>query len=280
LNFAEPDAPLPPDWPAPGEQSTGPVRQNAELRPDLRVPWGWWDIFLFIGFAMVSSVVLLLLVAHAASAMFHVPLVAMQDGSTLKSGVLIVNQTLWSAVALAYLFAVVRLRTPEPFWRSIGWRSFPIGVSPLRFLSGGAALAIGISIAERFTNQNVDLPIEKLFDSRVSLFLLMSMGVLVAPLVEETIFRGFLFPVIARQFGVPAGILTTGILFGLLHAAQLWGGWGQIALLVCVGIVLTWVRAGTRTVAASYLVHLGYNSLLFFGSVLATGGFKHLPPHG
>jgi uncharacterized protein len=276
LTFAEPNAPLPPDWPAPVE----PVPQTSELRADLRVAWGWWDIFLFIVFAMVSSVVLLLLVAHAASTIFHVPLAGLQDGSTLKSGILIVNQTLWSAVALAYLWMVVRLRTPEPFWRSIGWRSFPSGVSPARFLSGGAVMAIGVGIAEQFVNQKVDLPIEKIFNNRSSILLFMSLGVLIAPLVEETIFRGFLFPVIARQFGVPAGILTTGILFGLLHAAQLWGGWGQIGLLVCVGIVLTWVRAGTRTVAASYLVHLGYNSLLFLLSAGATGGFKHLPPHG
>jgi hypothetical protein len=28
-------------------------------------------------------------------------------------------------------------------------------------------------------------------------------------------------------------------------------------------------------VAASYLVHLGYNSLLFIGFVIATGGLRH-----
>ncbi len=69
------------------------------------------------------------------------------------------------------------------------------------------------------------------------------LGVLVAPLVEETIFRGFLYPVIARRLGIAAGIAITGTLFGLMHAAQLWGGWGQIALLIFVGVVLTWVRA-------------------------------------
>jgi len=275
LNSVDPEAPFPPEWPAPPEQ----IPARAELPPDLRVAWNWWDIFLFMVFAFVSSIVLLLLVAHAAAAIFHVPLSAMQDGSTLKSGILIVNQTLWSALAIGYLFSVVRFRTSEPFWRSIGWRGFPSGVSPSRYVSGGAALAIGISVAGRFVNQSVDLPIEKLFQNRGSVLLLMALGVLVAPLVEETIFRGFLYPVIARQFGVPAGILTTGILFGLLHAAQLWGGWGQIALLVCVGITLTWVRARTGTVAASYLVHLGYNGLLFLGFALATGGLKHLPPH-
>jgi len=57
----------------------------------------------------------------------------------------------------------------------------------------------------------------------------------------------------------------------------LWGGWSQIALLVGVGIVLTWVRARTGTVLASFLVHLGYNGLLFTAFVVATGGLRHFP---
>ena len=275
MNFSEPNAPLPPEWPAPPEPTPAP----SALLADLRVAWHWWDLFLFGIFAVVSSVVLTALVAQAASAIFHVPFRAMQDGSTLKSGVLIVAQTLWSALAIAYLYAVVRFRTREPFWRSIGWRSFPGGIYPLLYLSGGGVLAFGIDIAGSLVSKNVELPIEKLFANRLSVLLLMGLGVLVAPLVEETIFRGFLYPVIARQFGVPVGILITGILFGLLHAAQLWGGWGQIGLLVCVGIVLTWVRARTGTVAASYLVHLGYNGLLFLFLVLETSGLRHFPPH-
>jgi membrane protease YdiL (CAAX protease family) len=105
----------------------------------------------------------------------------------------------------------------------------------------------------------------------------MALGILVAPLVEETIFRGYIYPVVARKFGVTIGVLATGALFGILHAAQLWGGWGQIALLVVVGIVLTYVRARTGTVLASYLFHLGYNTILFVGFYFATGGLRHLP---
>ena len=102
------------------------------------------------------------------------------------------------------------------------------------------------------------------------------LGVLVAPLVEETIFRGFLYPVIARRLGIAAGVLITGMLFGLLHAAQLWGGWGQIVLLIVVGVVLTAVRARTGTVSASYFVHLGYNGLQLLGYlVYVIGSSRH-----
>jgi hypothetical protein len=62
----------------------------------------------------------------------------------------------------------------------------------------------------------------------------------------------------------------------MAHAAQLRGGSGQIALLILVGILLTWVRARTGTVTASYFVHLGYNGLQLLGYVTYTmGGSGH-----
>ncbi len=83
------------------------------------------------------------------------------------------------------------------------------------------------------------------------------MSILLAPLVEETIFRGYIYPVLARSVGVGAGVVITGTLFGLLHAPQLWGGWGQILLLTGVGTIFTHASAISRTVVASLLVPCG-----------------------
>jgi membrane protease YdiL (CAAX protease family) len=58
---------------------------------------------------------------------------------------------------------------------------------------------------------------------------------------------------------------------------QLWGAWGQIALLVMVGIVLTWVRARTGSVLASFLLHVAYNSTLFLGLFIGTHGLNDVP---
>ena len=84
------------------------------------------------------------------------------------------------------------------------------------------------------------------------------------------IFRGYIYPVIARSLGIAASVAVTGTLFGLLHAPQLWGGWTQIGLLVVVGLIFTYVRAATRTVFASYLLHLSYNSFLFIVFLVST----------
>jgi uncharacterized protein len=106
----------------------------------------------------------------------------------------------------------------------------------------------------------------------------MAMAVFVAPLVEETVFRGYLYPLFAKSFGIVPGVLLTGVLFGLMHGAQLGWTWGIVALLIVVGIVFTTVRAYTGTVLASFLLHLGYNSMIAVTTIVSTRGFTQIPP--
>jgi membrane protease YdiL (CAAX protease family) len=103
----------------------------------------------------------------------------------------------------------------------------------------------------------------------------MFVAVFIAPLVEEIVFRGYLYPVVARGLGVTTSIFVTGALFGLLHAPQLWGGWWQIALLVMVGVVFTLVRAVSKTVVTSYVVHTSYNSVQVISWLIGTYWMRH-----
>ena len=249
------------------------------LPADLRVPWAWRDLLWFLLFAVISNFVLGMLVELAAIALFHAPKPDI-SGDNVNPAVVIIAQALWFGATILYLRAVVRVRTAEPFWRSIGWRGLPgsehgARAVALGFVGAGAVMAVVVSLLGQLRQDNGQLPIEKLFNSRLSVVLLMSLGILVAPLVEETIFRGFLYPLLARRFGVPVGVVVTGLLFGAMHGPQLWLAYTQIGLMMVVGVVLTWVRARTGTVTASYLMHLGYNSLLFLGFVIATGGLRH-----
>jgi membrane protease YdiL (CAAX protease family) len=76
-------------------------------------------------------------------------------------------------------------------------------------------------------------------------------------------------------------ILITGLLFGLLHAAQLGWAWAAVLILVIVGVVLTWVRAATGSLVASWIFHCAYNGTLFAAQYIATQGFQHFTqgPH-
>ena len=253
-----------------------PAQQfRAGIADDLRVPWGWLEVALFVILGVIASVVVTWGMAEVAVRFFGAKPgdVFGTTMSTAKSVVVLLSQAVLDSLAILYLYLMLQARTDQPFWPSIGWREMipsagKIRDSALQFLAGGAVLAFAVSFAGGFLNSKETLPIEQLLQARISILLFGVLGVLVAPLVEETIFRGFLYPVIARRLGIAAGVAITGILFGLMHAAQLWGGWGQIALLILVGVVLTWVRARTGTVAASYFVHLGYNGLQLAGYLI------------
>jgi membrane protease YdiL (CAAX protease family) len=255
---------------------------RAGISDDLHVPWGWLEVALFVILGVIGSVVVTWGMAQVAVRFFGANSndVFGETMSTAKSVVVLLSQAMLDGFAILYLYLMLVARTDAPFWPSIGWREMRTGAgkirdSALQFLAGGAVLAILVSFAGGFLNSKGTLPIEELLKARVSILLFGILGVLVAPLVEETIFRGFLYPVIARRLGIAAGVAITGTLFGLMHAAQLWGGWGQIALLILVGVVLTWVRARTGTVAASYFVHLGYNGLQLVGYLIYVVSGSH-----
>ncbi len=254
---------------------------NTSVTADIRVPWGWTDLVLFVVLAVAGFILISLFVGLAlavSGANFH----RIQNNPHDINLLSICIQVLLDLGLLAYLAAQMRLRFHSPFWHTIGWRRPDSGrIPPLAFYSGlilsGFFLSIIVSLGSSLFPPQKNLPIETLFQDRYATVLFMSVAVLLAPLVEETIFRGYIYPVVARSFGKVWGILATGALFGLLHASQLWGGWSQIALLVFVGVVLTFARAVSRTVVTSFVIHTSYNSVQVIGLLVATHGLRHLP---
>lgn len=285
LPMAGPSGPIEPPAASPETQRPfwpvlrGPF--DPALPEDLRVPWGWLDLLLLVIVAIAGTFVLSMFIVMGfvfSGVSFH----QLQDSMSDKNLLLIINQALLSVALLIYLSTQMRLRFGLPFWRTIGWRPLdtektPRPIAHLGFVLSGFLLAVLVSLGSSALHTKTQLPIEQFFQDRTSALLLMTLGVLLAPVLEETIFRGYIYPVAARSFGVMGGVLFTGTIFGLLHASQLWGGWGQIALLVVVGIVFTYARAATRTVVASYLMHVSYNSFLFLAMAIGSHGFRHFP---
>lgn len=281
--------PLPPGPSEPPGLAPEASRQAAEVpappaqfvQEDLRAPWGWADLLFFMLAAIVASVVVGVIVFLGFAALGHGP-TELRTSPRMGGVFGVVYEVLLFAGLLGFLALYLRLRFGAPFWRTIGWRRFEAGRFPLPltymwFVAGGFLLAMVVQLASAYFGQKAKVPMEALFQDRLVAMLLLLMAVLIAPLVEETLFRGFLYPVIARSFGQGVGIVATGTLFGLLHAAQLWGGWTQIALLVFVGIVLTYARAAKRTVLASYLLHVSYNFAISAMFLIASHGLRVLP---
>jgi CAAX protease family protein len=254
----------------------------SKIPPDLRVPWGWADVGLFVLVYLGSTILMGILAALAAARIQHIDLNALiKTPTSLYIGLTILGQTGASIVAMLYFFLLARMRHAGNFWSALGWRSLNGDRTDLgtvvKYLLGGVALAAAASVASLFVKETGHTPIEEMFKARETILMLMAFGILVAPLVEETIFRGFLYPVAARSMGIMPGILFTGLLFGASHASNLGGAWAQIAVLMGVGIILTWVRARTGSVFGSFLLHIAYNSTLFAATFVGTHGFRDFP---
>jgi membrane protease YdiL (CAAX protease family) len=231
--------------------------------------------YLIVGVALVKTAVVV------ASSILHTTEKGLQQFPGAYVAAAAISQALLSVFVLIFLWLLVRSRGPAPFWPAVGWRSFPAGwpraASIAQYLLLGGALMVAIQFVGSYMHMPSQLPIDQMLRNRSSVLMMTALGILEAPLIEETLFRGCIYPVIARTFGVTTGIAATGILFGLAHGLQLSFAWQPVLLLSIVGIVLTYIRARAGTVLASFLVHLGYNSLLFGAFYLATGGLRNFP---
>jgi CAAX protease family protein len=176
------------------------------------------------------------------------------------------------AVAL-YMILLVEGKYHTRFWQAIRW-NWP-GIAGVSFLGVGV-LMLGFDILGRFLPMPKQTPFDQMFARPVDAYLLAALSVTLAPLLEELFFRGFLYPVLARRVGAVAGILVTGFLFGLIHAPQYGFSWAAVLIVCCVGMVLTTVRAMTKSVASSFLAHVGYNATLMALVAWSTDGFKHM----
>lgn len=243
------------------------------------MPWGWIDVFVIlplIGLALI--VVFAVIIVGSDIILLHSSMSFVRAHVTFM---VVLAQVLMEVSLLGFLALQVRNRSRLPFWTTIGWRPLrPKAVSRagayFGFILGGIGLAALVSLVSAAFPPRQPLPIEKIFATRPLALLFMATAVLIAPLVEETIFRGYLYPVAARSFGVAGGIVFTGAVFGLLHGSQLWGGWWQIGLLVIVGILFTLARAATRTNLSSFLLHVSYNGVQVIALLFSLYAPKHI----
>ena len=287
--------------PVPSYVELGPAYPPAlSLPEDLRISWSWPHLVVFLVFGFASLLMVQIGAVLLLSANKHLTQKQLQQMIESKPQFLVGTNVLWYALLFLFLYMTLAVLRGLPFWRSLGWKRLSADPTtgkgnPWMYFLSGCGLAIFVAIASSRVKDVDHLPIQELFKSRSGAMLLLAMAVLVAPLVEETVFRGYLYPLFASKFsglaqkagadplrairfGTFAGILITGILFGLMHGAQLGWTWGLVSLLTLVGVILTFARAWTGTVVASFLLHLGYNSMIAFTSVIATKGFTHMPP--
>ncbi len=211
--------------------------------------WTYEDLGLFLG-SVIPVFLIAWLIVHL------LPLPAGAVGA-------MVYQSLIYVLLLAVLYLLVSWRYQQPFWRSLGWTSFRL---PFLYAAAGPLLAIASStLGVLLKAPPLPSPIEDLISDRRSLFVMMIFLTVIGPVFEELMFRGFLFPLLARSVGSWPGILLTATPFALVHGSQYHWSWQHLTVVGLAGVVFGFVRDKTGSTAAATLVHTGYNATLFIG---------------
>ena len=206
--------------------------------------WGYEDLALFVSAVLPAGLLAALPLRLA--------------GITGRAGRTLLFQSLVYLLLLAALYALISLRHRQPFWRSLGW-SWPVRGARICVLAA-PALAIASSLLGVVLHApEVPDPIRGLITSRASLLLVLLFVVVFGPVFEELVFRGFLFPLLAKSFGAAAGIVLTALPFALLHGAQNQWAWQQVSLIAVAGIAFGYARHKTGSTAAATILHCLYN---------------------
>lgn len=227
-----------------------------------------------IGLEMVALFFLAFILMQVVAA----PLSGVLSGSLGLPAEAVVLMLQWSLVALlvwpllrgvpgAEARRALGLHTGRGFFRELG-----VGI--LGYMAGLPLLAFGaiISFVATFIyntimnpggggadpNAFAQHPIIDKAASAGPLFLLMiaTLAVIWAPLVEETIFRGALFPELRRKLGWIAGAAVTGLIFAIVHPIP----WLMLTPWVMLGLHFCLLRHWRGSLIAPMTAHFLQNA--------------------
>ena len=258
--WASPGWPAPPPWAAPAPPpppAAPPAPAPAPAQQHERTAWTWTDVapvlLVFFPLARLAAQG----VARVARAVNGSPL----SGAGLSLEVLVADVAAY-AVNIVLILVLVVGRRHQP-WRAVGW-----GPAPGRWLVAAiffAPVAIGLSGVAGVLSDSLfpGTPNNQCADIRAAFGglppLALVATVLVAPVSEETVFRGFVHAWLLGRVRPWLAALISAALFSAAHYA-----YGQPTIFLpifCVGLVLAVMYTYTRSIWPGVIVHAGLNLL-------------------
>ncbi|MCW2545495.1 MAG: Abortive infection protein, partial [Frankiales bacterium] len=189
----------------------------------------------------------------------------------------VIDQALRKALALTLLFYVVlgvalavfciRGRVGLVWVRGSAVEALMLGL-PLGLVGGGLAVALNSAVSGQLTSDpNVELLVGGGGALRILLTLIVTSAL--APLVEETLFRGVLAGTLLGD-STRAALWWSAIAFGVWHMNLV-----SLRYYVLMGLLLCWLWL-KRGLVASMAAHAAFNGVLTLAAVVATGGSGHV----
>jgi membrane protease YdiL (CAAX protease family) len=222
--------------------------------------WSYWDLGWFTLFAVIAlfAVSVGSLAINAALANFagiNVPIT--QPPYDLYWALAV--QTLWSVLVFAFVYYVVAIKNRLPFSESLGFlpSRAPLGW----FVVLGLFLAVAVAATGQLIGAPQETPFTEMLKDPNALWAISVFAVVLGPLFEEVIFRGFLFRPLERSFGGIAAIVITSAVFAVPHGAQYGWAWQMLLLLFAAGAAFGLVRWKSGSLWPAITMHMTYNGL-------------------
>ena len=252
-----------------GEEPPLPPRPAMSL-------WSWRDLALFVGFGalalMLSNLLALAGYAGLRPIMgWHTPTQALPDNPFF----LLTLQSIFYALLFGYIYLLIVVHYGRPFWTGVQWRN-PTAPQSFGYFLGGILLAVAVQFAPTLLPDKETFPLERLFSSPQAAYAVAAFAVLIAPFMEELIFRGVLFSFFETKIGLRFAVVSTAVFFAGLHVPEYWGAWNHVFLILLVGVMFSLARGLTGSLAPSIILHLAYNASLMTGLFIGTQHFRML----
>ena len=226
--------------------------EAASGAPDSSLPWSLRDSWLGVGLALPAVLLGTLAVELIRD-------VRIKDAVAL---------TVYELALLVPVLVIVLSRRAA--WKSLGFRPFTMDNLAL-----GCGLLVATYMAIFIHNTillTLDMPTQaesmlKLLEMTDSPWGIALGGVIVAPFVEEIVFRGFFFQALRRAHGSKKAILLSSLVFALMHL--------QLEALIptfILGCALAYVFDKANSIWPGALLHLLVN-LVGIGMVMLMSRF-------
>jgi hypothetical protein len=162
------------------------------------------------------------------------------------------------AVMLAAFFAVIVLACRRAGWRAVDYLALtrPRGAW-LRLGALAFIVSLAVIITANYFGPRASAP--GLPRTTFDLALVLIYVMVIAPIAEELVFRGFLFRALAEsRLGAAGAIVITALVWASLHTDKSWLG---MAGILFAGLAWGWVRWRTQSTLTTIAVH-GLNNLV------------------
>lgn len=204
------------------------------------------------------------------------PVVSSEFVRVVTAPAAIVGMLLGGAVLMRLAWYYEGAARDVQFPESLGWTTAPW--SELRLACGVGAL-VGIAYLYFVTEvlplqQGARLgPLAQMASQPgVSFASWVVLVLLLAPPLEELLFRGVLLTGLTRSWGLPAASLVVTGLFVLVHLPETGAYWPAILAIGLVGVGTLAARLLSRSLAPAIALHAAYNLVIVLGVIVPRTG--------